>query len=139
MRRAVQWIRDNKHITEVLVTGGDPLTLDNDYLHSLLKQLHEIDHVERIRVGTRTPVTLPFRIDDALIDIFRQLNIPGEKELCVVTHIEDALEINPDVIEVVRKLRKAGISVYNQQVFTYYNSFQFKTAFLKKDPETFRH
>lgn len=129
---AIEWIKNNHNITEVLVTGGDPLTLDNDYLYSLLKQLHEIDHIERIRVGTRIPVTLPFRIDDALIDIFRQFNISGEKELCVVTHIEDALEINPDVIKVVRKLRKAGISVYNQQVFTYYNSFQFKTAFLRK-------
>ncbi|MDZ7796141.1 MAG: KamA family radical SAM protein [Candidatus Marinimicrobia bacterium] len=129
---AVEWIRNNHNITEVLVTGGDPLTLNNDYIHSLLKKLHKIEHVERIRIGTRIPVTIPFRIDDELIHIFRQFNIPGEKELCVVTHIEDALEITPDVIHAVRKIKNAGINVYNQQVFTYYNSFKFKTAFLRK-------
>jgi len=132
VKHAVDWIRKNKHITEVLVTGGDPLTLGNKYIRSLLKELHGIGHVERIRVGTRIPVTLPFRIDDELVEIFREFNIPGEKELCVVTHIEDALEITPDVIAVVKKLRMAGINVYNQQVFTYYNSFKFKTAFLRK-------
>ncbi len=61
IRDAINWIKENENITEVLVTGGDPLTLDNYYLDSLLGEISAIDHIERIRIGTRVPVTLPFQ------------------------------------------------------------------------------
>ena len=126
------WIKKNKHITEVLVTGGDPLTLDNEYILSLLKKLHDIKHIERIRIGTRTLVTLPFRIDDKFIKILKKFNKLGKKEICIITHFEDASEITYDVLDAVKKIKRAGINIYNQQVFTYFNSLKYKTCFLRK-------
>jgi len=132
MENAINWIKNNKNITEVLVTGGDPLTLDNDYIGLLLKKIYNIKHVERIRIGTRVLVTLPFRIDTGFIKILKSFNKLGKKEVCIVTHFEDASEITPDVITAIKKIKKAGVNVYNQQVFTYFNSFKYKTCFLRK-------
>ena len=129
---AIDWIQKNKYITEVLVTGGDPLTLDNEYISLLLQKLLKIKHIERIRIGTRALVTLPSRINKELVKSLERLNKLGEKEICIVTHFEDATEITPDVLVAVKKIKKAGISIYNQQVFTYYNSLKFKTCFLRK-------
>lgn len=130
--RAIAWIGNNKNITEVLVTGGDPLMLKDEYLEEILKALSDMKHIERIRIGTRMPVTLPFRFTDKFIAMLKSYNRPGEQELCVVTHIEDAMEITPVVLNITEKIKKAGLSMYNQQVFTYYNSLRFKTAFLRK-------
>jgi len=130
--RAIAWIGKNKNITEVLVTGGDPLMLKDEQLAEILTALSDMKHVERIRIGTRMPVTLPFRFTDKFIALLKSYNCPGEQELCLVTHIEDALEITPEVLKITEKIRKAGLSMYNQQVFTYYNSQRFKTAFLRK-------
>ncbi len=129
---AINWIKNNRYITEVLVTGGDPLTLDNNYISELLDKLNKIKHVERIRIGTRVLVTLPQRIDSGLIKILKRLNKPGKKEICIVTHVEDASEITPEVLDAVKKIRRAGISIYNQQVFTYFNSLKYKTCHLRK-------
>jgi len=129
---AINWIKKNKYITEVLLTGGDPLMLDNEYIHLLLKKLNEIKHIERIRIGTRVLVTLPFRIDNEFVKILEQFNKLGEKEICIVTHFEDVSEITPDVLGVIKKIKETGINIYNQQVFTYFNSFKYQTCFLRK-------
>ena len=71
IREALAWIREHESISEVLITGGDPLTLKNDYLDWLIGEVAAIRHVERIRIGTRIPVTVPFRINDGLLDVFR--------------------------------------------------------------------
>ena len=130
--KAIEWINNNPHITEVLVTGGDPFTLDDSYLDRLLGRISEIDHVERIRIGTRTLVTLPSRITDSLIDILSKYNSLGKREICIMTHFQHPTEINPDTLEVVSKIKKHGINIYNQQVFTYYNSKKFETCLLRK-------
>ena len=132
IENAIQWIRQHESITEVLVTGGDPLTLNNSYLDWLLGELAAIGHVERIRIGTRIPVTLPFRIDDGLIEIFEKYHRPGRREVCIVTHFEHASEMTPDAVNAISKIRRAGMSVYNQQVFTYYNSRKYETVQLRK-------
>jgi len=129
---AINWLKDNKYINEVLLTGGDPLTLDNDYIFALLEKLNRIKHIERIRIGTRTLVTLPFRIDDEFVKIIRKFHKIGKKEMCIITHIEDTMEITPDVLNAIKKIKRAGINIYNQQVFTYFNSFKYKTCYLRK-------
>ncbi|MFH1256932.1 MAG: KamA family radical SAM protein [Candidatus Diapherotrites archaeon] len=130
--KALSWIKKNQNITEVLVTGGDPLTLDNSFIDSLLENLSKIKHVERIRLGTRVLVTLPFRIGKKLVSILEKYHELGKRELCIVTHFEHASEITPEAIEAVKRIRRAGISVYNQQVFTYFNSRKYETALLRK-------
>jgi lysine 2,3-aminomutase len=57
VENAIRWIKDNQHITEVLITGGDPLMLTDEYLKEILESLSKISHIERIRIGTRIPVT----------------------------------------------------------------------------------
>lgn len=130
--KAVKWIKENPQITEVLITGGDPLTLGNTYLNELLESLAKIEHLERIRIGTRTLVTIPFRINERFLEILKKYHEPGKREICVVTHVESPLELTEDTIEAVTKIKQCGIGVYNQQVFTYYNSKRFETAFLRK-------
>lgn len=132
LRDAVNWIKNNQNLSEVLITGGDPLTLSNKFIHSLLKKINDIPHIERIRIGTRVLVTLPFRIDNELVEILRRFHRWGRKEICIVTHFEDAWEITPDVLRVVERIKKTGLNIYNQQVFTYFNSFRYKTCFLRK-------
>ncbi|MCD6229715.1 MAG: KamA family radical SAM protein [Candidatus Diapherotrites archaeon] len=132
IQKAIDWIKDNESITEVLVTGGDPLTLNNKYLGWLLDEISKIKRVERIRIGTRTLVTLPFRFDKELLKILEKHHCIGKREICIVTHFEHPVEITPDSIKAIKKIKKLGISIYNQQVFTYYNSKKFETSFLRK-------
>jgi lysine 2,3-aminomutase len=132
IREAIAWIDGHESITEVLITGGDPLTLDNRYLDGLIGEVAKIKHVERIRIGTRTIVTLPFRIDDGFIAVLKKYHEWGRREIAMVTHFEHATEVTPDAVAAVRKLKSAGINVYNQQVFTYFNSRKFETALLRK-------
>ncbi len=128
----IRWAREDKNLTEVLITGGDPLTLSNTYLDWLIGEIAAIDHVDRIRIGTRMLVTLPQRIDDGLLAILEKYHEWGKREIALVTHFEHPTELCPDVLDAVKKIKKLGINIYNQQVFTYYNSRKFETAFLRK-------
>ncbi|NLD93763.1 MAG: KamA family radical SAM protein [Fibrobacter sp.] len=129
---AIKWIAENKKISEVILTGGDPLTLDDNYLEWIISSLASIAHIERIRIGTRTLVTLPFRFTKELVSIFEKYHQWGTREIALMTHCEHPFEITPDVLNAVQRLKRAGINIYNQQVFTYYNSHRFETAFLRK-------
>ncbi len=129
---AIDWIAKNPNISEVLVTGGDPLLLGDDYLDSILKHLSVISHIERIRIGTRVFATLPCRITDKVVDLIGKYHQPGRREICLVTHFEHTAEITEDSIAAVTRVRKAGLSIYNQQVFTYYNSRRYETSALRR-------
>ncbi|MCD6487247.1 MAG: KamA family radical SAM protein [Syntrophobacterales bacterium] len=128
----INWAKEDKNLSEILITGGDPFTLNNKYLDWLIGEFAAIDHIDRIRIGTRTLVTLPQRIDNGLLKILEKYHEWGKREIALVTHIEHPTEICPEVLDAVKKIRKLGINVYNQQVFTYYNSRKFETAFLRK-------
>ncbi|MFA5361660.1 MAG: KamA family radical SAM protein [Candidatus Omnitrophota bacterium] len=69
---AIEYIRSNKKIRDVLISGGDPLTLEDDVLLDLLKKVRSIPHIEFVRIGTRVPVTLPQRITEKLIASLKQ-------------------------------------------------------------------
>jgi lysine 2,3-aminomutase len=129
---AIDWIRNNENISEVLVTGGDPLILGDDYLEQILRDLSGIGHIERIRIGTRVLVTLPMRITAVLVGILEKYHKPGTREICIVTHFEHSSEITAESIEAISKIRKTGISIYNQQVFTYFNSARYESSALRK-------
>ena len=129
---AIDWIRDHSKVTEVLVTGGDPLTLPDHTIEHILKRLSEIPRIERIRIGTRMFVTMPMRLNDGFMKVLDRYHKPGTREITMMTHFEHAAEITPDVLAAVTRVRRLGISIYNQQVFTYYNSRRFETSFLRK-------
>jgi lysine 2,3-aminomutase len=128
---AIQWIADTPEINEVLITGGDPLLLSNTKLENLLFRLSRIDHVERIRIGTRTPVTLPQRITESLVRDINHFHNPGKREILVVTHFEHPYEITPQTMEAVQKFRRYGMEVYNQLVYTFFNSRKFEASALR--------
>jgi lysine 2,3-aminomutase len=128
---AIQWIADTPEINEVLITGGDPLLLSNSKLENLLFRLSRIDHVERIRIGTRTPVTLPQRITESLVRDINHFHNPGKREILVVTHFEHPYEITPQTMEAVQKFRRYGMEVYNQLVYTFFNSRKFEASALR--------
>lgn len=129
---AINYIARHSAIREVLVTGGDPLILSEARLKVILDRLADIPHLERIRIGTRTPVVLPMRITDALADLLAGYRILGKRDLCVVTHFEHVYEVTPEAAEAVERLRRRGLSVYNQVVFTFANSRRFELVALRR-------
>jgi len=132
IKRAIEWIRDHQSINEVLITGGDPLVLSDERIRELLEQLVSIEHIQRIRIGSRTPVTLPMRITDDLAEMLASFRTPGHREVTLVTHVEHVYEVTPEMVEAIDKLRRRGISAYNQMVFTFENSRRFEAAQLRK-------
>ncbi|MCP4393613.1 MAG: KamA family radical SAM protein [Alphaproteobacteria bacterium] len=130
---ALQWIKDHPSIGDVLVTGGDPAVMNDKQIDNVLKRVAEIDHVYRIRFGTRTPVVNPQRWTDDLIEVISKYNVPGKREVSVITHFEHPYEITPEAMKAVQKIRCAGMSVYNQEVFTIDNSRRFESCKLRRD------
>jgi len=132
LEAALDWIRNTPEINEVLVTGGDPLLLSNRKLESIVSEVAANPNIVRIRIGTRTPVTLPQRITESLVRGLSRYNVPGKREVVVITHFEHPYEITPESMEAVQKFRRHGMEVYNQLVFTYYNSRKFEACFLRQ-------
>jgi lysine 2,3-aminomutase len=132
LERALAWLAATPAVREVLVTGGDPLALGTSQLRKILARVAAIDHVERIRIGTRVPVTLPFRVDRPLLDLLAELHRPPRREVCLVTHVEHVYEVTPELVEAVQAVRRLGISVYNQLVFTMENSRRFEASAVRR-------
>jgi lysine 2,3-aminomutase len=133
LEAAIDWIDRHPVIGDVLITGGDPAVMNDRMLERLLKRLASVNHVYRIRIGTRTPVVLPFRFTDSLCEILARHHEPGRREIALVTHFEHSYEITPEARDAVQRVRRLGIGVYNQQVFTVENSRRFETAKLRHD------
>jgi lysine 2,3-aminomutase len=108
---ALLYIARTRRVRDVLVSGGDPLTLSTGKLDWLLGRLRAIPHVEIIRLGTRVPVVLPMRIDDELVAMLRR-----HHPLYVNTHFNHAKEITPAARAACMRLVDAGIPVGNQTV-----------------------
>lgn len=132
IRAAIEWIRRHPAIHEVLITGGDPLAMTDDQIEPILDAVADIDHLERIRIGSRVPVTMPMRITETLADLLARYRSPGIRQVAVVTHIQHPYEINPETVKAVERLRIRGIPVYNQLVYTFYISRRFEAAHLRR-------
>ncbi len=111
LKTAIQYIRDTPEVRDVLISGGDPFLLSTKRLDWILTELNAIDHVEVVRIGTRTPVVLPQRIDDELITMLKK-----HQPIWVNTHFNHPREITPESREALRKLADAGIPLGNQNV-----------------------
>ncbi len=111
---ALDYIRSDRRIRDVLITGGDAFVLPNTMIKWLLEQLDAIDHVKLKRLGTRVPVTVPMRIDNELLDILEESN--GKKPVRVVTQINTAREVTPISKEAFRNISSRVSAVLNQAV-----------------------
>ncbi len=109
--KAFDYIREHTEIRDVLISGGDPLTLGDDKLVYLLSKLKEIKHVQMIRIGTKVPVVLPQRITSALISKLRKFH-----PLYLSIHFTHPDEITPEVTKACEALADAGIPLGSQTV-----------------------
>lgn len=109
----LSWIREHEEVRDVLVTGGDPLLLSNEKIGYIITKLREIPHVEMIRIGSRTPIVLPQRITDELLDVLGGYH---EVPIWINTQCNNAKEITEETAKAVYKLLSAGVNVGNQAV-----------------------
>jgi lysine 2,3-aminomutase len=107
----LDYIRDNPDVRDVLVSGGDPLTLSDDRLMAILRALRDIEHVEVIRLGTRNPVTLPYRVTEPLCEKLREV-----RPIYVNTHFNHPKELTSEAVSALRRLVSAGCVLGNQMV-----------------------
>jgi KamA family protein len=105
-------IRRNSRITDVIITGGEPLLARDDTLAHFLEELRQIDHVQIIRFHTRAPVVLPSRVDESLMQTLKGFSTRG-KPIYVVTHYVHPLELTDASTKAVHKLLDIGIPVLN--------------------------
>jgi lysine 2,3-aminomutase len=131
LEQALDWIETHPAIREVLLTGGDPLAMENEDIAGILDRLARIPQLELVRIGTRIPVTMPMRITRDLAGILGGFRSPGRRDLCVVTHVQSPLEVTRDFVDAVDRICRCGISVYNQMVFTFHVSRRFEAARLR--------
>ncbi|MGI5862584.1 MAG: KamA family radical SAM protein [Myxococcales bacterium] len=131
LEEAIAWIEDHPAIRDVLVTGGDPLSLEDEDLERVLGRLAKVPHVDLIRIGTRTPVTMPMRVTEELAAMLGRLREPGRRDIAVVTHFEHVYEITDEAVAAVDRLKRNGISVYNQHVYNFFVSRRFEAVALR--------
>lgn len=110
--RMIEYVREHSEIRDVIVSGGDPLTLPMGKLRYYLENLKAIDHVDVIRIGTRVPVTLPQRLyDNELLDLLESIG-----KIYIQTHFNHPREITPEAARVCRALLRAGMPINNHSV-----------------------
>lgn len=109
---AINYIRQDRSLSEVILSGGDPLLLNDARLAKLLEQLDGIEHIKRIRIHSRLPIVLPARITDEFIKTLQK----SSKQIVIVVHCNHANEINNRVITAFNTLKAHGITLFNQSV-----------------------
>lgn len=105
------YIRQHTTIRDVIISGGDPLTLSTNHLETIISGIRRIKHVEIIRIGTRFPVVLPQRIDGELCSMMSRY-----EPIWLNTHFNHAREVTPEAAEACDRLLRSGVPVNNQSV-----------------------
>jgi len=111
IKKGIDYIKNTPEIRDVLLSGGDPFMLSTGYLDWILTEIQKIPHVEIIRIGTRVPAVLPYRITDKLVDMLKK-----HHPLWINTQFNHPREITTSAKESIKKLADAGIPLGNQSV-----------------------
>ena len=111
LSKAFDYIRENKNIREVILSGGDPLTINTEKLVSILSELRKIEHIDSIRIGTRTPCVLPQRIQPELVEALATFH-----PIWIMTHFNHPKELTPEVKRACDLLAKHGFPMMNHTV-----------------------
>lgn len=111
IEKAFAYIEKHEEIHDVLLSGGDPLVLSDEWLEKIIKRLRSIKHVGVIRIGSRTPVVLPMRITDDLLSMLKKYH-----PIWLNTHFNHPDEITPESARACEKIADAGIPLGNQSV-----------------------
>jgi lysine 2,3-aminomutase len=108
---AINYLRETPEIWEVILTGGDPLILSASQIGETLDKIEAIDHIQTIRVHTRTPIATPEKITNEMAQ-----TLTRNKALYIVLHINHAQELTPEVITAIRTLQSTGAALLSQSV-----------------------
>ncbi|NLE10681.1 MAG: lysine 2,3-aminomutase [Actinobacteria bacterium] len=108
---ALEYVRSTPAVRDVLLSGGDPLMMSDERLDEILSALGEIEHVEVVRIGTRMPAVLPYRITESLCAMLRK-----HHPLWINTHFNHPKELTPEAEAALARLADAGIPLGNQSV-----------------------
>ncbi len=111
VKAMLDYISQHKAVRDIIISGGDPLTLSTRHLEDILSRIREIKHVEIIRIGTRFPVVLPQRIDNELCTMLAK-----HGPIWLNTHFNHVREITPEAAEACDRLLRSGVPVNNQSV-----------------------
>lgn len=109
--KAIKYIEQHKEVRDVILSGGDPLTMSDARIDEVLARLAGIDHVDIVRIGTRTPVVMPQRITDELIAVLKKY-----KFVWLNTHFNHPNELTKEAAAALAKLAEAGVVLGNQSV-----------------------
>lgn len=109
---SLELLAEDPGISEIILSGGDPLVLGEEKLAGLIQRLEHIPHLQRLRIHSRIPVVLPERITDELIDLLLRSRLTP----VLVIHCNHPDELDPQVIASLQRFRNAGIVVLNQSV-----------------------
>ncbi|RKD96062.1 lysine 2,3-aminomutase [Marinifilum flexuosum] len=111
IEKAIEYIANTPQVRDVVLSGGDALLISDDKLEYIISRLRDIPHVEIIRIGSRTPVVLPQRITDGLVNMLKKYH-----PVWLNTHFNHSNEITPEAEEAVARLANAGVPLGNQSV-----------------------
>ncbi len=111
IEEGLDYIRKTPQVRDVLLSGGDALLVNDDFLERVIRELRKIKHVQIVRIGSRTPVVLPYRITPQLVRMLRKYH-----PIWLNTHFNHPKEITPESKRAVEMMADAGIPVGNQTV-----------------------
>lgn len=111
INKCIEYIKNTPVVRDVLLSGGDCLLVNDKVLEYVISELRKIPHVEIVRLGTRTPVVMPMRITDDLVNMLKKYH-----PIWLNTHFNHPKEMTPEAMEALRKLADAGIPLGNQSV-----------------------
>lgn len=112
LKKAIKYLQKETSVTEVILSGGDPLSVSDQRLSELILQLGNIPHIKRLRIHTRYPVVVPERINDECLAWMTQTRL----QLAIVLHINHANELDGSVQQALNKLKAHHIPLFNQSV-----------------------
>lgn len=115
IEKAVKYVKSHSEISNVLITGGDPLTLPTGKLGEIIEPLTKIKHLDFIRIGTRLFPSDPSSVTNRLLDFLDQYS--QKKKILLVTHFNHPKEVSKKAISAVRRARNLGFQIYSQTVF----------------------
>ena len=110
-QESLSYIQNNKGIREVILSGGDPLTLSDNVLDRILKDIRSIEHIEIIRIASRLPVVCPMRLTPELIKILKK-----HQPVFLITHFNHPDEITKQAVDALASVIDSGILIFNQTV-----------------------
>ncbi len=112
---ALAYVMNHREVTNVLLTGGDPLMLETSKIEKIIRRLREVDHVGIIRIGTRMPVFNPYRIldDPAFLNVLKKYST-RERRIYIITHFDHPRELTDVAVDAIYHMHRAGAVLANQ-------------------------